>query len=107
MSCHIFSVQAGGSHLCLSVFYNNAALLTAPLHKNSSMQSRHDFDTLVLSRDVCSPWEADQATLAFSPKLVMLHPWCQMAKLHIKLCPQESSSAQHRVHLVSGSVVLG
>ena len=63
---------------------------------------------LIRRRDVGSLSEADQATGAVSPTLLVLHPWHQMARPRVeRRSPQESQPAQHGVHPASGAAALG
>ena len=54
------------------------------LHKDPSIQGRRRSHPSVRCRDLDSLSEADQATCVVSPTLLALHPWHQMARLHVK-----------------------
>ena len=77
-----------------------------PSHEDPGIVSRRRSHPPVLCRDLGSQPEADQATRAVLPKLLVLHLW------HQRLCVKPSSSpesqpAQHRVHPTSGAAALG
>ena len=85
-----------------------AESLAPPLHKDQGIQGRRRYHHPVRCRDLGSLSEADQTTGAVSPTLLALNPWHQMAKSCVeRRIPQESQSAQHRVHPASVAAALG
>ena len=85
-----------------------AQSLALPLHKDPGIQGRRRSHPPVWCRDLGSLSEADQATEAISPTLLVLHPWHQMARPRgERRSPQESQPAQQRVNLAPGAAALG
>ena len=81
--------------------------LAPPLHKDPGKQSQYHSHPPVWCRDLDSLSEANQATGAVSPTLLVLHPWHQMARPCVQQrSPQESQPAHQRVHLASRAAAL-